>query len=91
MTSHNEHSVSREEVYFERGSLTWWLTNPSQELSNFCVQYLLYLTEVIDKQLSFQQHDRSVTCLTDKYAPNPFICLWQTYIFGRAEKRQSSS
>ena len=29
---------------------------------------------------SFQQHDRSVTSLTlDKYAPNPFICLWQTY------------
>ena len=35
---------------------------------------------MIDKQISFQQHDRSVTCLTlDKYAPNSFICLWQTY------------
>ena len=21
---HNEHSVSREEVYVDRGSLTWW-------------------------------------------------------------------
>ena len=29
MTSHNEHSVSREEVYLDRGSLTWWLTNSS--------------------------------------------------------------
>ena len=35
MTSHNEHSVSREEVYLDRGSLTLWLTNPSDELSNF--------------------------------------------------------
>ena len=43
MTSHNEHSVSREEVYVDRGSLTWWLTNPSDELSDFCVQYLLKL------------------------------------------------
>ena len=35
---------------------------------------------MIDKQISFQQHDRGVTCLTlDKYAPNSFICLWQTY------------
>ena len=37
MTSHNEHSVSREEVYVDRGSLTWWLANPSDELSNFSV------------------------------------------------------
>ena len=43
MTSHNEHSVSREEVYLDRGSLTRWLTNPSDELSDFCVQYLLKL------------------------------------------------
>ena len=65
-------------VYLDRGSLTRWLTNPSDELSNFCVVFAE--TEVIDKQISFQQHDRSVTCLTlDKYAPNPFICLWQTY------------
>ena len=46
---------------------------------------------MIDKQISFQQHDRSVTCLTlDKYAPNSFICLWQTYSVVQ-KKRQSSS
>ena len=45
-------------------------------------------TEVIDKQISFQQHDRSVTCLTlDKYAPNPFSYLLVTNIFGGAEKK----
>ena len=49
MTSHNEHSVSREEVYVDRGSLTWWLTNPSDELSNFCVQYLLKLKWLTNK------------------------------------------
>ena len=32
MTSHNEHSVSREEVYLDRGSLTGSLTSP---LMNF--------------------------------------------------------
>ena len=51
------------------------LTNPSDELSNFLCSVFAE-TEVIDKQISFQQHDRSVTCLTlDKYAPNSFICL----------------
>ena len=49
MTSHNEHSVSREEVYVDRGSLTWWLTNPSDELSNFCVHYLLKLKWLTNK------------------------------------------
>ena len=53
MTSHNEHSVSREEVYLDRGSLTWWLTNPSDELSNFLCSVFAE-TEVIDKQISFQ-------------------------------------
>ena len=79
MTSHNEHSVSREEVYLDRGSLTWWLTNPSDELINF-VWSVFAETEVIVKQICFQQHDRSVSWLIlDKYAPHPFICLWQTY------------
>ena len=49
MTSHNEHSVSGEEVYLDRGSLTWWLTNPSDELSNFGVQYLLKLKWLTNK------------------------------------------
>ena len=46
---HNEHSVSREEVSLDRGSLTWWFTNPSDELSNFCVQYLLKLKWLTNK------------------------------------------
>ena len=49
MTSHNEDSVSREEVYLDRGSLTWWLTNPSDQLSDFCVQYLLKLKWLANK------------------------------------------
>ena len=49
MTSHNEHSVSREEVYVDRGSLTWWFSNPSDELSNFCAHYLLKLKWLTNK------------------------------------------
>ena len=51
MTSHNEHSVCREEVYLDRGSLTWWLANPSDELSNFYVQYLLKLKWLPNKSV----------------------------------------
>ena len=46
---HNEYSVSREEVYLDRGSLTWWLTNPSDEISDFCIQYLLKLKWLTNK------------------------------------------
>ena len=52
MTSHNEHSVSREQVYLEA---------PFRGTFKFLCSVFAE-TEVIDKQISFLQHDRSVTC-----------------------------
>ena len=59
MTSHNEHSVSREEVYLEALSRDG-LTNASDEVSSFLCSVFAE-TEVIDKQISFQHHIRSVS------------------------------
>ena len=75
MTSHNEHSVSREEVYLiEVLSRDGYLTLQTNFQKFLCSVFPE--TEMIDKQISFQQHVRSVKCLTlDKYSPNPFICL----------------